>query len=70
MIVAQNLCNFCQGKLERNDIVFFLQIIEIILKIPRRPNAGGAGGTGGKEFVKVLGGNKKAFKTIIIIIPS
>lgn len=23
----------------------------------------------GKEFVKVLGGNKKAFKTIIIIIP-
>lgn len=24
----------------------------------------------GKEFVKVLGGNKKAFKTIMIIIPS
>lgn len=44
MIVAQNLCNFSQGKLECNDIVFFLQIIEIMLKIPRSPNAGGGEG--------------------------
>lgn len=66
MIIDQKLCNFCQGKLVCNDILFFLQIIEIMLKNPRSPNAGGKG----KEFVKVLGGNKKAFKTIIIIIPS
>lgn len=46
--------------------MFFLQIIEIMLKNLRSPNAGGKE----KEFVKVLGGNKKAFKTIIIIIPS
>lgn len=37
MITAQNLC---EEKLEYNDIMFFLQIIEIILKIPRSPNAG------------------------------
>lgn len=37
MIIAHNLC---EAKLEYNDIVFFLQIIEIILKIPRSPNAG------------------------------